>query len=107
MMRCGKSVDSVDLEQVRIRFEDWRQSRKGKAHIPGELWSAAVELARRNDVNQTAAALHLDSGKLKRRMMATGPVPDKRCRRRGDDGPARDGRVGVHDRTARPERASC
>jgi hypothetical protein len=39
--------------------------------------AAAVEVARRDGVNQTAAALHLDGGKLKRRMMATGPVPDK------------------------------
>ena len=28
-------------------------------------------------MNQTATALHLDGGKLKRRMMAIGPVPDK------------------------------
>ena len=43
----------------------------------GRLWSAAVQVARRDGVNQTAAALHLDGGKLKRRMVATGPVPDK------------------------------
>ena len=76
-MRGRKSADTVDIEQVRARFENWRQTRKGKARIPDELWSAAVEVARRDGVNQTAAALHLDGGKLKRRMMATGPVPDK------------------------------
>ena len=76
-MRGRKSADTVDIEQVRTRFKDWRQSRKGKARIPDELWSAAAELARRDGVNQTAAVLHLDGGKLKRRMMATGPVPDK------------------------------
>jgi hypothetical protein len=41
------------------------------------LWSAAAEVARRDGVNKTAAALHLDGGKLKRRMMADGSVPDK------------------------------
>ena len=76
-MRGRKSADTVDIEQVRTCFEDWRQTRKGKARIPDELWAAAVEVARRGGVNQTAAALHLDGGKLKRRMMATGPVPDK------------------------------
>jgi hypothetical protein len=76
-MRGRKSADTVDIERVRARFEEWRQTRKGKARIPDELWSAAVELARRDGVNQTANALHLDGGKLKRCMMATGPVPDK------------------------------
>jgi len=75
-MRGRKSADTVDIEQVRTRFGNWRQARKGKARIPDELWSAAVEVARRDGVNKTAAALHLDGGKLKRRMVA-GPVPDK------------------------------
>jgi hypothetical protein len=68
---------TLDINEARTRFERWRQTRKGKARIPDELWSAAVEVARRNGVNQTAAALHLDDGKLNRRMMATGPVPDR------------------------------
>ncbi len=76
-MRGRKPADILDIDEVRTRFEKWRQTRKGKARIPDELWSAAVEVARRDGVNQTAAALHLDGGKLKRRMMATGPVPDK------------------------------
>ena len=76
-MRGRKSAGTLDIDEVRTRFESWRQMRKGKARIPDELWSAAVQVARRDGVNQTAAALHLDGGKLKRRMMATGPVPDK------------------------------
>ena len=76
-MRSRKSADTLDIDQVRTRFKNWRQTRKGKARIPDELWSAAIEVARRDGVNQTATALHLDGGKLKRRMMATGRVPDK------------------------------
>ncbi len=76
-MRGRKSADTVDIEQVRTRFEDWRQTRKGKARIPDGLWAAAVEVARRDGVNQTATALRLDGGKLKRRMMAAGAVPVK------------------------------
>ncbi len=76
-MRGCKSADTLDLDAVRISFEKWRQTREGRARIPDELWSAVAEVARRDGVNQTANALHLDGGKLKRRMMATGPVPDK------------------------------
>ena len=41
------------------------------------MWSAATELARRDGVNPTAAALHLDGGKLKRRMGAANSVSGK------------------------------
>jgi hypothetical protein len=75
-MSGSKAADTLDVDAVRIRFENWRKTRKARARIPDELWSAAVAVARRDGVNQTAATLHLDGGKLKR-MMATGPVPDK------------------------------
>ena len=76
-MKGRKSASAPDVGEVRTRFEYWRQNRKGKARIPDELWSAAVEVARRDGVNQTATVLHLDGGKLKRRMMETGSVTDK------------------------------
>jgi len=76
-MRGRKSADTLGIDEVRTRFENWRQTRKGKARIPDELWAAAVGLARRDGVNQTAVALHLDGGKLKRRMLATGAGADK------------------------------
>lgn len=60
---------SLQLEEVQARFERWRQNRQGRAAIPGELWSAAAELARRIGINRTAAALRLDGGKLKRQMV--------------------------------------
>ena len=65
------------IEDVRGRFEQWRQHRKGKAAIPDELWRAAIELAQRNGVNSTAAELRLDGAKLKRLMLAAGAVPDE------------------------------
>jgi hypothetical protein len=76
-MSVRGSVATPDIAEVRTRFENWRQSRRGKARIPDELWSAAVEVARRDGVNQTAATLHLDGGKLKRRMVAAGAAPCK------------------------------
>lgn len=71
-MTRSRSVAVVDVDAVRSRFEQWRQTRQGKARIPDELWAAAIELARRNGINQTAAPLRLDGGKLKRLMLAAG-----------------------------------
>ena len=76
-MTRRRSVDTLNLDEVRTRFENWRQNRQGKQPIPDELWTAAIEVARRDGVNPTAAALHLDGGKLKRRMMAADSVPGK------------------------------
>ena len=59
------------VEEVGTRLKEWRRSRRHKrAAIPDELWSAAVEVARRDGLGRTAAALRLDYGKLKRLMMA-------------------------------------
>jgi hypothetical protein len=69
-MTHGKSSRTPDLDELRSRFEQWRQTRRGRARIPDELWSAAAALARRDGVNKTAAALRLDGGKLKRQMTA-------------------------------------
>jgi hypothetical protein len=66
---------ALTIEEVRARFEAWRQNRQGKSPIPDELWSAAAELARKDGINRTAAELHLDGGKLKRLMGAKAPAP--------------------------------
>ena len=65
------------VEEVGVRLTEWRQSRQKGAAIPDELWSAAIELARRDGVGGTAAALRLDYGKLKRLMMAAPGVEKK------------------------------
>jgi len=69
MLHCR--TEALTVEKVRTRLEDWRRNRTGRAEIPDELWRAAAELARRDGVHRTATALHLDGGKLKRRMVAT------------------------------------
>src|SRR6202521_4086248 len=61
---------ALTIDEVRARFEAWRQNRQGRSRIPDALWSAAVELARKDGINRTAAELHLDGGKLKRLMGA-------------------------------------
>jgi len=77
LMTDRKSGDTPGIDEVRARFEDWRETRKGKARIPDELWSAAIAVARRDGINQTAAALRLDGGKLKRLMLAVRRSPRK------------------------------
>jgi hypothetical protein len=76
-MTHGKNSHVPSLEDVRSRFDRWRRTRQGKAPIPDELWSAAAAVARRDGVNPTAVALHLDGGKLKRRMAASGRAARK------------------------------
>ena len=71
-----KQVGTV--KEVGTRIEEWRQSRRYKrTAIPDELWSAAVEVARRDGLGRTAAALRLDYGKLKRLMMVVDGVEKK------------------------------
>jgi hypothetical protein len=65
------------VEEVGARLEEWRQSRQKGAAIPDELWSAAIELARRDGLGRTATALRLDYGKLKRLTMAAPGVEKK------------------------------
>lgn len=74
-MTRGKGSRVPDIDELRSRFERWRRTRQGKARIPDELWSAAAALARRDGVNRTAAALHLDGSKLKRQMTAADARP--------------------------------
>lgn len=64
----------VSLEEARVRFEEWRTNRRGKARIPAELWSAAVEVARKEGINRTARELHVAWDDLKRRMATTAEV---------------------------------
>jgi hypothetical protein len=70
-----KQVPTV--EDVAARLAEWRQSRQKGAAIPDKLWSAAMEVARRDGLGRTAAALRLDYGKLKRLMMAADGVAKK------------------------------
>ena len=71
----GRSETAIiSLEEARGRFEEWRSNRKGKARIPAELWSAAVEVARKEGINRTARELHVAWDDLKRRVATTGEV---------------------------------
>jgi hypothetical protein len=65
----------MTLDEAKARFAEWRQNRSGKARIPAELWSAAVEVAWKEGINRTARELHVAWDDLKRRMGTMGEVP--------------------------------
>src|SRR5262245_44554984 len=74
----ANATKGISADQVRERFAEWRRTRAKKARIPDELWDAAMTVARRDGVNRTAQALHLDGGKLMRRMAAAGSGPEQK-----------------------------
>jgi hypothetical protein len=57
-----------ELEQLRRRFEDFRNTQPGHSRLPEALWAAAAELAKRYGVNPTARALRLDYTGLRKRV---------------------------------------
>ena len=69
----------ITLEEAKARFEAWRQSRKGKTPIPDELWSAAVEVARKEGVSRTSTELRVEWNELKRRVTAAAGVSATRA----------------------------
>jgi hypothetical protein len=71
------TMPRVSLEEVRTRFEEWRRNRKGKASIPDELWSAAVDVAQREGVSRTSTELRVEWNHLKRRMAAVAGTSSK------------------------------
>jgi len=59
---------TISLEEAKVRFEEWRQNRKGKAAIPDDLWSAAADVALKEGVNRAATELRVEWNELKRRV---------------------------------------
>jgi hypothetical protein len=72
-----------DLEELGVRFEEFRSSHRSRERLPEELWGAAAEIAMRRGLNITARALRLDSNNLKKRMGQQAGLPKvKRGRRK-------------------------
>jgi hypothetical protein len=67
-----------ELEQLRRRFEEFRNTQPVRSRLPESLWAAAAELAKRHGVNPTARALHLDYTGLRKRMSDQGRAKGKR-----------------------------
>ena len=66
-----RSSDLVTMRQVRRRLERWRRTRAYlRAPIPDSIWADAVALARQDGVYETARALPIHYGALKRHVAA-------------------------------------
>jgi hypothetical protein len=55
-----------DVEQLRLRFAEHRQTHAARTRLPRELWAAAAKLARRDGITATARALAVDLSSMKR-----------------------------------------
>ena len=65
-MKVSQSAnDKRRLEEVRERFEEWRDSRDKRGRIPDALWQAAATLYPAYSLHKIAKALHLNQSKLK------------------------------------------
>ena len=62
------------LEQVAERFRHWRETRIRGEHIPPDLWTAAVVMAKEHGLHRIAHELRIDHDGLKRRMERAGGV---------------------------------
>ena len=67
-----------DLEQLRRRFEEFRNGQSGRSRLPEELWGAAAELAKHYGTHQTARALRLEYMALRKRVENQGTPKAKR-----------------------------
>jgi hypothetical protein len=56
------------LEQVRQRFEFWRQRRKKRTRIPQNLWKAAIALSEEYSICHLSKTLRVNYTTLKRKV---------------------------------------
>lgn len=61
------------LEQVRQRFESWRQSRKKRTRIPHGLWKAAVALSQEYSIHHLSKVLRVNYAALKNQVLKLNP----------------------------------
>lgn len=67
---------SRDIQKVRDEIVAWRQARHGRAPLPGHIWLAAVEVARRIGVNRARVALGLSYQGLRARVEQASCAPE-------------------------------
>ena len=71
-----------DVEQVRRRWAEWRQTHAVRARLPEELWAAAVQLVQRDGIDSTARALDVDKPSLRKWAGRLNPNPSQPTRRK-------------------------
>lgn len=66
----------AEIAQLRERVEEWRRTRRGHGPMPTELWGAAVAVARKRGLYETARGVGIDYGSLAKRMKDAAPVEE-------------------------------
>jgi hypothetical protein len=73
MPRKSAPIGEEFLE-LRHRLAGWRKDHSRRTPLPDDIWTAAVELARRHGVYRTARSLPIDYVNLRKRL--NGPAPE-------------------------------
>ena len=68
-----KAPIGEELLDLRARLAEWRKNHPRRSPLPEEMWTVAVELARRHGLYRTARALPIDYVNLRKRV--NGGVP--------------------------------
>jgi len=68
MTRATYNSSFDDLEELRKRFEEFRNQHETRTRLPEELWRAAAEIGERRGINQVCRGLRLDANSLKKWM---------------------------------------
>jgi hypothetical protein len=66
-----------ELEELRRRFDQWRQNRKRGSRIPKDLWDAAVGLTKDYSLPQLSRVLGLHYGQLRKRSQSSSAPEDR------------------------------
>jgi hypothetical protein len=70
MVRFRKDPPQEQVDELLARIGEWRQVRRGPEPMPGEIWDAAVALAREFGICRVSRALTIDYSALRRRAEA-------------------------------------
>jgi hypothetical protein len=65
-MTQGSASHREDVEQLRRRFAEFRNTHPVRSRLPEELWAAAAKLVKRDGIEATALALDVDRPSLQK-----------------------------------------
>jgi len=68
-----------DVEQLRRRLAEFRQTHAARSRLPEELWAEAARLARRDGIQATAQALRVERPSLQKWTDRFEPRPSKKA----------------------------
>jgi len=82
MTRVTHDSNFDDVEELRKRFEEFRNQHERRTRLPEELWRAAAEIAERRGINLVCRCLRLDANSLKKWMGRGASGPRRKYTRR-------------------------